>query len=236
MKVSKLSMGALAILAATIGAGSASAASLGAIEFKRFTDAAAATNIDLGGVRADIADALVTHNDFNGAPTLPGGLPNNYSIHIDHTYLGDGNTATGDWVLGRYWFKLDPTTMAGAATSWADATLDIVTGYDTGMVNVTFTLFQADEDGYWDGTGPVGHIFGEGNILLADLTPGQKFMMQVSGYLKTGAAATDVGRYDIVLGLTPMSPVPIPPAFLLLLTGIGAMFGYGRVRRKVTAQ
>ncbi len=222
----------VAVGAFAAGAQVASAASLGAIEYGRWTNNTYMMQADLGGVKDTIADATITYNDYNGAATLPGGIPNNYSIHIDRTFLGDGNTSTADLLNDKYWFKVDPTTMGGASTSMADTTLTIVKGYDTGIANVNFALYEADEDGNWvGGGGPFAQLSGAGGqIMLGDIDPAHKYMLRVTGNLKADAEATNVGRYDIVLGLSALSPVPVPPAILLLLTGLGALFGYRRVR------
>ena len=232
MKALKHSIAALvAVGALAAGIQAASAASLGAIEYERFTNSTW-MQVDLGGANGG-PDALISHNDYNGATTLPGGLPNDYSIHIDRTFFGDGNTATADQMLDKYWFKVYPATMGGGTSSTADAALTIVNGYDTGMNNVVFALYETDEFGNWvGGAGPFASVSGAGGqIIIGDIEPGHKFMLRVTGNLKTGAESTNVGRYDIVLGLTALSPVPVPPAILMLLTGLGALFGFGRLRR-----
>jgi hypothetical protein len=105
-----------------------------------------------------------------------------------------------------------------------------VTGYDTGMENVQFKFFESDGNG--DPTGlQYAEANGESTLVLNNMEPGELYLMKVVGWLKTGADATNVGRYDIVLGLTGLTPIPVPPALLLLLSGIGALFGFGRMRK-----
>ena len=236
MKATRYSLGiALAMLVST---NAASAATLGAIEFDRITSSATNWTVDLGGVNAGIADHMVTYNDYNGAATLPGGLPANYSYHIDRTYFGDGNVTTADLIQEKYLFKLDPAAMGGATAAVGDATLTIVTGMDTGMWGITFKMFQSDQFG--NQTGAFARIDNEGTVALS-LDPSQLYTLQILGQLRrdngntAGDESTNVARYDIVLGLDGLSPVPVPPALLLLLSGLGALFGYGRMRGSQSA-
>ena len=125
--------------------------------------------------------------------------------------------------------------MNGATESIADASLTIATGYDTGFNAAQFSLYEANADGTWTVGGPLATLYGGGNIVMGDFSPDHSYMLRVTGHLKTGAVATNIGRYDIVLGLTPLSAVPVPPALALLLTSLGALFGFGRLRRRVAA-
>ncbi|MSP20018.1 MAG: hypothetical protein EXQ93_00485 [Alphaproteobacteria bacterium] len=45
--------------------------------------------------------------------------------------------------------------------------------------------------------------------------------------------STNVGQYVIVLGL---NPVPVPPALILLLTAVGGLLGFGRLRKATLVQ
>lgn len=235
MKALKYSLAAAGLMFA---AQAATAAPLGMVEFERWTNNQSPMEVDLGGVNA-LADAVATTNDYTGTPTLPGGLPANYSIHIDRTYIGDGNDTTADVVHDKYWFKLDPAS-TGGASAMADATLTIATGYHTGMTGVRFWMYEADAAGNSTG-GPLGMIDGAGNIVLNGVDPGDRFILKVTGHLRTDNPNTakneswDTARYDLVLGLEALSAVPVPPALLLLITGLGALFGFGRIRKGATA-
>ena len=72
----------------------AGAATLGTIEYDTFIHNSTNFRADLGGASATIPDAAIDYNDYNGAATLPGGLPANYDIHIPATFLGDRNSAS----------------------------------------------------------------------------------------------------------------------------------------------
>jgi hypothetical protein len=225
----------LAAAALAFSAHAASAAYLGAIEYERFTNSLEPFHVDLGGAKATLPDATITHNDFNGAATLPGGLPVDYTVHIDRTYLGDGKSNTADDVADWYWFKLDPTAMNGASSAMADASLTIVAGADAYISGVRFYLYETNPDGTPTGS-PYGQINNGGQIVLSGFVPGEIYVMKVTGNLRmdtdpNGDNSTNVGRYDIVLGLQGVSAIPVPPALVLLLTGLGALFGFGRARR-----
>lgn len=234
MKALKIALGAAALVAF---AQTASAAMLGEVEYARWTNSTSIFNVDLGGAPGDDRETgVTTTNDYNAAATLPGGIPVQYSIHLDRTYLGDGNGNTADLVRDLHWFRIDPTSMGGADEAMADATLNIVTGVDTGMGGIIFRLYKANEAGQATGT-PDGMITGEGQIAISGFEVGQLYVMKVSGWLDTdnpnapGDQSTNVGRYDIVLGLSAIAPIPVPPAALLLLTGLGALVGFGRSRK-----
>jgi hypothetical protein len=202
----------------------APAATLGTIEFERFTNATSSFITDLGGGSAGIADANVTLNQFNGAPTLTNGLPDRYDIHVDRTFLGDRNSGTADAIDDRYLFQVDSSTLNGAPSTRASATLTLVTGVNTGMENVSFALFESDSSG-----NPVGSALASGSdgTLKTTLSAGVSYLLQVAGNLGFGNGATNVGRYDIVYGTV----IPVPPALLLFLTALGAGFGLRRLRR-----
>lgn len=223
-------IGAAAILA--ISTFAASAATLGTIEFERFTNGVSPFTTDLGGVSPTVGDATVTYNEFNGAAALPGGLPFRYDVHIDRTFIGDRNPTTADAINDNYLFKMDPSTRSGGAS--ADAALTLVTGANTGMQNVVFSLFETDATGTPGAL--VGSSAGESRF-SAHISAGQEYLLQVAGNLRDDIAAamglgepTNVGRYDIVLAL-----IPLPPAILLFLTGLGAFFGFAGLRKRVAA-
>lgn len=202
----------------------ASATTLGTIEYERFTNGTAPFIADLGGGSASIADATVTLNQFNGASSLAGGLPDKYDVHIDRTFLGDSNPATSDAIDDRFLFQVDSSTLGGASTTSASTTLTLVTGVNTGMDNVTFSVFEADASG-----NPVGSALtsGAGGTLKTSLSAGVSYLLQVAGNLHAGGGATNVGRYDIVYGTV----IPVPPALLLFLTALGAGLGLRRLRK-----
>ncbi len=64
------------------------------------------------------------------------------------------------------------------------------------------------------------------------------YLMRITGNLKTdnpntaADESTNVGPCKAIVGL---NPVPVPPALMLRLTAIGAMFGFGRMRRTTAA-
>jgi len=203
----------------------ASAATLGTIEFERFTNDTSPMVVDLGGGNAAIPDATVTlHQSNPGATTLPNGLPDRHDIHIDRTFLGDMNPASADAINDRFLFRVDSSTLGGASSTNATATLTLVTGVNTGMDNVTFSVFEADASG-----DPVGSALtsGAGGTLKTSLSAGVSYLLQVAGNLHAGGGATNVGRYDIVYGTV----IPVPPALLLFLTALGAGLGLRRLRK-----
>jgi len=223
----------IAAAAMMLTAQGAAAAALGEVEYARWTNSIDPFWADLGGVFAE-PDALITTNDYNGAATLPGGLPIDYSIHLDRTYLGDADGATADFVEDRYLFKIDPASMGAAVSATGDATLTLVTGFDAGMTGVWFQLYETNADGF-AASGPIATVAGAGNVTLAGMTPDQIYTLKVSGHLKTGAESTNTGRYDIVLGMMGITPIPVPPALLLFLSGLGAVFGMRRLRKESVA-
>lgn len=223
-------LGAAAIL--SMSAFAAPAATLGTIEFERFTNSTSPFTTDLGGVSPTIGDATVTFNDFNGAASLPGGLPFKYDTHIDRTFIGDRNRNTADSINDNYLFKMDPATRSGGAS--ADAALTLVAGANTGMQNVSFSLFETDDTGTPGAL--VNSSSGESRF-SSQIGSGQSYLLQVMGNLRADIAATlgidestNVGRYDIVLAL-----IPLPPAILLFLTGLGAFFGFVGLRKRAAA-
>ena len=238
MKALNICFGAAALV--LVGQ-AATAAPLGAIEYNRFTNSVSGWQTDLGGVNA-MADATVGWNDYNGAATLPGGLPLDYSIHIDRTFMGDGNRTSADWMRDTYYFKVDPATSGGATAFDADTSLTIFSGYDTGFSDIAFYIW---ENG---GGGLIPTHYGDGRTVFEGFDIAQTYVLWVSGHLQVddpstaAVEGTTVGRYDVVMGLGgdfSLSPVPVPPALLLLLTGLGALFGFGRLRaqkdRELTA-
>ena len=202
----------------------ASGATLGTIEFQRFTNGTSPFIADLGGVNAS-PDATVTLNQFNGASNLPGGLPDRYDIHIDRTFIGDGNTGTADVLDDRYLFRVDEATLGGQTTTNATTTLTVVSGVNTGLENVSFSVFESDTAGNPQGSALVS---GTGGTIKTSLSAGVNYLLQVAGNLATGTGPTNVGRYDIVYGTT---VIPLPPAILLFLSSLGAVFGIRRLRR-----
>lgn len=235
MKASNFTIGLVAAAALfTLGAQVASAASLGMIEYTRWTNDLSPFQVDIGGAPAPgVIAGITTTNDYNGAAYLTNGIPLDYSIHIDRTYQERNNANNLNpvgMVEDLYWFRIDPVSMNGATGADGNTTLTIVTGYDTGMENVVFKFFETDGNG--DPTGPqYAEANGASTLELHNMQPGELYLMKVVGFLKTGANATHVGRYDIVLGLNGIAPIPVPPALLLLLSGIGALFGYRRMRK-----
>jgi hypothetical protein len=215
--------------------GAASAASLGLVEYGRFSSNVSMM-IDLGGVNA-AADAPVTYNDYNGAATLPGGIPVGYTIGIDRTFRGDRNDATADAIHDIYLFTLNGGTLAAGQSALADASLTIVKGFDTGMTGVTFSLYESTDAGVYTGgtQATATGVAGSSALLLSGFTAGQTYALVVSGNLHSGAAATNVGRYDLVLGLTAamqsLPPIPVPASAVLLITGLATLLGIGRRRR-----
>jgi hypothetical protein len=228
---------ALVTTAIVFAANAAGAATLGTIEYNTFVHVANDFRADLGGGSPLIADAPILINTYNGLPVLPFGLPANTDIHIPATFIGDFTATTADPIDDRYLFKLDPSTLGTATAANADATLNLVVGVSTGIQNSVFALFQSDFFGNTLG-GPLGTRVGAGNLLVANLDSTLTYLLRVTGNLRAdnpnvaGNDSINVASYDIVLGLV---PVPVPPAVLLLLTAVGALFGFGRLRRKTSA-
>lgn len=225
MKTLKLIGPAAALL--LLGAQAASAASLGTIEYDAFINGNNNFIADLGGVSPGIGDADVQYNEFNGATSLPGGLPVGYDVHIPRTFIGDRDESTADPIHDRFLFKLDESTLGGQPAARVRSTLNLAFGFNTGMENVTFEMFETNDSGDLVG-GPLDSASGEGTI-RAVLDPDTDYLLRVAGNLLSGADNTNVGQYKIVYGST---VVPLPAALPLLLTGIGALFGIRRMRKQ----
>jgi hypothetical protein len=205
-----------------------SASTLGLVEFQSFTNNLSPFHADLG-----TADILV--NQFDGASTLPDGLPIDYVVHIKRTFIGDGDSATADPIEGNYLFKLDPSTIGPPNGQKIVADLSLVSGLDNGNQNVAFSLFKADSNGVAGDM--ITGIQGEG-AFQAILDGSTNYLLRVIGNLRADVASTlgidessNFGQYNIVFGAFGVV-VPIPPAILLFLTGIAALFGFTGLRRK----
>jgi hypothetical protein len=212
---------------------SASAAQAATIIYQGFPHTSVDFRADLGGVTPVLPDAFVIFNEYNFAPTLPAGLPLGYDIEIPATFIGDGNVATADAFDDRFLFKIDLATTGGAGTTTADNYFNLIVGPNTGFDNSTFAIFENQNDG--DLAGPaLASRTGSGQLLVG-LDTSLDYILRVTGNLRAdnpntlGNESTNSGAYSIVLSL---SPVPIPPALLLLVTAMGAMFGFGKLKRR----
>ncbi len=229
----KLLSQSLVAAALVVSASAAHATTLGVVEFQAFVHTTPAFRADLGGITPVLPDAFVLFNDYNGALALPGGLPANYDIIIPATFRGDGNAATADLFDDRFLFKIDPVSTGGQSAT-ADNYLNLIIGPNTGFDNAVFAIFENTGDG--DLFGPaLGSRTGGGQLVVGGLDTNLDYVLRVTGNLRAddpntlGNEATNAGAYAIVLAL---SPVPIPPALLLLMTAVGAMFGFGKLKRR----
>lgn len=224
----------LVAAALVVGASAANAATLGTVEFQALVHTTQDFRADLGGVTPVLPDALVIFNDYNPpAVTLPGGLPANYDIHIPATFRGDFDATTADAFDDRFLFKIDASTIGGASTATADNYLNLIIGPNTGFDNAVFGIFENNNDG--DLAGPaLASRTGSGQLLVG-LDTSLDYVLRVTGNLRAdnpntlGNESTNAAQYAIVLAL---SPVPVPPALLLLVTAVGAMFGFGKLKRR----
>jgi hypothetical protein len=230
----RLIRNSLVLAALVVGVPAAHAATLGTVEFQAFIHTSTDYRADLGGITPVLPDALVIFNDYNGMLALPGGLPANYDIHIPATFRGDFNAATADAFDDRFLFKVDGTTTGGQTTATGDNYLNLIVGPNTGLDNAVFAIFENTGDG--DLAGPaLGSRNGSGQLLVGGLDTSKDYLLRVTGNLRAdnpntlGNESTNVGQYKIVLALT---PVPVPPALILLMTAVGAMFGVGRLKRR----
>jgi hypothetical protein len=212
-----------------------SASTLGLVEFKSFTNNSFPFVAEPFPFNADLGAADTLVNQFNGAPNLPNGLPIDYVVHLKRTFIGDGNSATADSLQDNYLFKLDPSTIASTNGQRVVADLSLVSGLDNGNQNVAFSLFKADSNGVVGDL--ITSIQGEGNF-QALLDGSTHYLLRVIGNLRADIASTlgidessNFGQYNIVFGAFGVV-VPIPPAILLFLTGIAALFGFTGLRRK----
>jgi hypothetical protein len=217
-----------------LGAQAAHSATLGTVEYQAFVHTSTDFRADLGGAVPTLPDATIIWNDYDGAATLPGGLPANYDIHVPATFRGDFNVTTADAFDDRFVFTLDPSTLGGQTSAGVDATLNLVFGVNTGFDNATFGIYESTGDGVLGAA--LATRTGGGQLMVGGLDAGADYLLRVTGNLRTddaglaGDQSTNVGQYKIVLGL---APVPVPPALLLLTTAVGALFGVGKLRRRI---
>jgi uncharacterized membrane protein YuzA (DUF378 family) len=230
----------------TLATQGVSAATLGLVEFENFVNTKSPFVADLGGVQdvtppGAIEDAIVSTNEFNGAATLPDGLPLNYTVHLNRTFIGDRDVnknfiaTTADPIEDTFLFKLDDSTKLNPATNGARIEFDasLGTGVNTGIENVVFSLFEADA------VGNPGDLIATRNgagAFTAKVPLNMDYLIRVMGNLRADVAGTvgiseetNFGVYDIVAGIFGVV-VPLPPAILLFLTGIAALFGFSRIR------
>jgi hypothetical protein len=220
----------------TLATHGASASTLGLVEFDNFVNPKSPFVADLGVVQ-------VSTNEFNGAASLPNGLPLNYTVHLNRTFIGDRDddrnfiTSTADKVDDTFLFTFDPSSKLDPATNGArlDFSARVANpanaSLSTGMENVVFSIFEANADG------SPGDLVAGGNgdsEFSAKLPLNTNYLLSVMGNLRSDVAgalgiATNLGIYDITAGIFGVV-VPLPPAILLFLTGIAALFGFSRIR------
>jgi len=228
VKVLRHSLVAAAIV---LGAQAANSATLRTVEYQAFIHTSTDCRADLGGATITLPDATILWNDYNGATMLPACLPANYDIHIPATFRGDFDVLTADAFDDRFSFTLNPAAMGGTSTAAADAVLNLIVGVNTGFDNATFGIYESIGDGV---LGPARATrSGGGQLLVGGIDVGADYLLRVTGNLRSDNPntsedeSTNVGQYKIVLGLT---PIPVPPALLLLMTAVGALFGMGTLR------
>lgn len=164
-----------------------------------------------------------------------GELATNHVYTVEGTYTGDGAPGTADVIYDKYLFTVD----AGAGTPTAHATLAQLGGTRPSV----FKIFATDARGNYTGGQKVWdyYVTDRATLTLPGLTSGQVYALWVSTALKSDNPATagdessNLGKYAMTFGffdaIGDLTAVPIPPAGLLLLTGLGALFGFGRMRK-----
>jgi hypothetical protein len=165
-----------------------------------------------------------------------GELTTNHVYTIDGVYAGDGDPDTGDIIYDKYLFTVD----SGAGTPTALANLAPVSG----ILPPVFKIFRTDAAGNYAGgdKGVNNAVTESSTILLPGLTSGQVYALWVSTALNAddpnapGDQSSNLGKYALTFGffdtINDLTAVPLPPAGLLALTGFGALFGLGRLRKK----
>ncbi len=164
-----------------------------------------------------------------------GELTTNHVYTMEGNYTGDGDPATADIIYDKYLFTVD----AGAGTPTARANLALLGGTQASV----FKIFPTDGWGNYTGGQKAwdNSVTGSSTITLPGLTSGQVYALWVSTALTSdnpgtyGDESSNLGKYAMTFGffdaIDDLTAVPIPPAGLLLLTGLGAMFGFGRMRK-----
>ena len=166
-----------------------------------------------------------------------GPLTTNYTYTVEQNYVGDGDPTTGDIIYDKYLFTVDGI---GTEPPTALANLALLGGTTPSV----FKLFPTDEWGNYTGGAKayINNVTDSGTLLLPGLTSGQVYALWVSTALTTDDPTTGIdessnlGRYALTFGffdaISELTAVPVPPAGLLLLTSLGALFGFGRLRKK----
>jgi hypothetical protein len=98
------------------------------------------TAFDFGGARSDMADATVTTNDYNGAATLPAGLPVNYSFAVARDL---------EMVPDRTRFELFFFTFDPASTTSPTANIYFVATPGSDFDHFHFEIFKKDGNNYF---------------------------------------------------------------------------------------
>jgi len=225
----------LAVLGGTFGlgalCGAASAATIGDLRYDAIANGISPFTADLGGVAPAIADATLSANDYNGAATLPAGLPASYHVTIDRTFVGDGNPTTRDPIVDRFLFTIDPATIDyDYAHGWFHLDILLSPGVRMDVNRSAFTLFETDAAGNKGAPAPTGNRFTGFDFQLMHVNVGQAYLLQVIGNLPNTGQRENAGAYELTFDL--VSPVPAPPPIALLLTGLASLAGLRRASRR----
>lgn len=131
----------------------------------------------------------------------------------------------------RFLFRPVPPSVDGQAKSHAALSITFVGALGKAIDDLLFSIFQADAGGNASGSA-IASLKGSGS-LSAVLRGDALFMLNVAGVQVAdlepalGKGSTVIGGFDAFTRV-----VPLPPAIVGFLTGLGALFAFRRTRRE----
>lgn len=137
---------------------------------------------------------------------------------FSNTFFGEAGAAVEDF------FAFDAQA-TGSNSAEANVTV-------SGLENVTLSLFEADAEGNAQGDAIASiDVDGSATLKVSGLSAGAQFLLGLTGNI---AADIGAGIGTVVGDVTTV--IPLPPAILLFLTGLGALFGFTGLRKQAQVQ